>query len=374
MAAPLSAGAPYSPGVPGGGSGFAGSDPYSGYPGGDYGPDVYALDDADSSSRDRNRLIIVVVVAVAAALALLGLLWLLLSRGSGAEPSATAPTAATAPGGETAATTDNGAGSEAAAGGACAALLGVMTANDMPIEISVRLQELSNNQNAAANSAYFANINTQLQPSRDSYQQACLADISAGKEPATVRSFVTSFDNAVQTGLNVGAAVAAAGNVDPAQQQALTQAATQLEQANAALPAGSVSQSSLVGQATAPQPAAPAPDPASATPSPPSVAPEAATTEALSSGALVAPLPAATIDPFATATDPSAATTDPYATDPYATTPGTTSTTGVYDPYSYADPYATTPAATAPPADAALAAADNAADATKQPVNPTPGK
>jgi hypothetical protein len=46
----------------------------------------------------------------------------------------------------------------------------------------------------------------------------------------------------------------------------------------------------------------------------------------------------------------------------------------VYDPYRYADPYATTPAATAPPADAALAAADNAADATKQPVNPTPGK
>lgn len=382
---PASAGAPFSPGttytpdVPADPtSSFPGVAAYGAagsYAGPDFGSDLYGLDDADDESRHRRRLIIVVVVALLAALALMGLLFLLLNRNSGAQPAPPPPTAA---GAETNAEADGAADAAAAAGGACASLLQVMTANDMPIEISVRLQELSNNQNAAANSAYFANINTQLQPSRDSYQQACLDDINAGSEPATVRSFVTAFDSAVQTGLNVGAAIAAAGSVDPAQQQALTQAATQLEQANAALPAGSVSQSSLVGEAVSPQQGAgtttPAPAPTTSVPAGTSAA-GASAVDTLSSGALVAPLPAATVDPFAAGSP--AATTDPYAVDPYSTTDplgtaGTTSPEGVYDPYVYSVP--TTPAATPPPADSALAAADNAADATKQSVTPTPAK
>ena len=313
----------------------------------------------DKPATDRNRLLIIVGVAVGAGLILLALLFVLLNRTSSTAPATSVPPADTS-------SEANPAGASNSQSEACSELVGAMTQDDLPIEVAVRLQELAKNQNAAGNSTYFANISTQLTPARESYEQACLADVAAGKEPATVRTFITTFNSAVDAGVQLGSAIAAANNVTPEQQQALTEAAIQLEQATAALPAEMVSVASIMssGDVAVADPslqavsngltgegAAALADPtASATPMPASDNPVDVMAQA--------PVVAATVDPFATA--PAATPTSAPATP--------------YDPYGTAtDPYAVAPTPTAT-ADAALAAQDNAVDQSVTSTLPGAGK
>ncbi|MCB0915955.1 MAG: DUF2510 domain-containing protein [Actinobacteria bacterium] len=307
---------------------------YAGSPGGHGGQ--------EKSSTDRNRLLIIIAATFVIGLVLLGLLYFFLVRPSGAAQPTSAPAASPS------LASDEHTG-EAIQGGACERLVAAMALNDLPIEISVRLQELAKNENAAGNATYFASIGTQLTPTRDQYQDACLADIAADKEPATVRSFVTAFDTAVKQGTEIGSAVAAANAVDPAQAQALTDAATQLEQANAALPESARSDVSTAGSAA--------------------LLPFTDTVPAQSdvSDLPAVALPAATIDPFAPAAAPQVPTAttpapiDPYAADPYGSTPS---------PYSTPTP---TPTPT-PVSDSALAANDNALDESRVGTVPSAGK
>ncbi len=233
-----------------------------------------------------------------------------------------------------------------------------MAVNDLPIEISVRLQELAKNENAAGNSTYFANIGTQLTPTRDSFQETCLADIASGQEPATVRSFVNAFDAAVEQGASIGAQIAATNTVDPAQSQALTEAATQLEQANAALPNTPQSDMSTNGSAAL----VPIPE------EPPA--------QGASAALAALALPANPIDPFAPAVPIPTTTESPGLVD------GAAVPTAPYDPYG-TDPYGTdpygssvspTPAPTTPGSDAALAASDNAIDQSRTGSVPSANK
>jgi hypothetical protein len=284
----------------------------------------------DKRPVDRNRLLILIGGTVIVGIVLLLLAYFLLVRQSGSAP---APPPAATP---SLADVENT--GEAIQGGACEQLITAMAVNDLPIEVSVRLQELAKNENAAGNSTYFANIGTQLTPTRDSYQDACLADIASGKEPATVRSFVTAFDTAVEQGASIGAQVAATNRVDPAQAQALTEAATQLEQANAALPEAPSSDVSTNGAAAL----VPIPD------EPPAQG-DAAALAALS-------LPANPVDPFApgTPTPVGPATGTPTPDDPYGLSLNPTAPAVI--------PMTPTPA---PSADAALAASDNAIDQSR---------
>ncbi len=317
---------------PGGQPGFGPPAGFGGQPGFDQG----AAPAAEKSPSDRNRLLIIIGATLVIGLVLLGLLYFFLVRQSGSAP--TPPTPATPA--ATPSLSDVGSSDQAVPGGACSQLVAAMALNDLPIEISVRLQELAKNENAADHATYFASIDAQLTPTRDQYQEACLADVAAGKESATVRTFVTAFDSAVAQGSTVGSQVAASNSVDPAQAQALTDAANQLLQANAALPEAAQSDVTTSGSAAL--------LPFEAQP------PTQSDTAALAAVAV----PAETVDPFAPTTPgQSPATTS-------LTTPSSPTTTS--DPYATANPYGapttTDPYASSAPQDAALAASDNAID------------
>ena len=214
-------------------------------------------------------------------------------------------------------------------------------------DVAVRLQELATNTNAAANAEFFSTLEVDLAPTRDQYQQECLADVASGNEPSTYRSFVTSFDRAVSDGATLGSQIAATNTVDPAQARTLTDDATALQQAAAALPASSSSGSTQSGDGNV--------------------------------SAQNDPFATNTADPFATPDPFASSSVDPFATtpvDPFASTPVDPFATTTPDPYASAlntvDPFAAgnvtptplaTPSATpTTPSDGALAAADNAAD------------
>jgi hypothetical protein len=301
----------------------------------------------EKPATDRNRLLVIIGAAVVAGLLLLALLYLLLNRGSGSEPTA----GVVIPPADGSSQTTEASTSQSAA---CTELVGAYTKDDLPIEVAVRLQELAKNQNAAGNATYFANISTQLDASAQSYEQACLADVAAGKEPATVRTFITTFDSSVDAGVQLGSAIAAANTVAPEQQQALTELATQLEQATAALPASMVSTASIMttGDGLVADPTLQAVANGLSAEGAKPLVDATATAPPAGEVAPLAQLPAvgATADPFASTAPVATPTSDPYVPstiDPYSTT-----TT---------NPYAVTPTPTPTP-DAALAARDNAAD------------
>jgi hypothetical protein len=182
----------------------------------------------ETSSTQRNWPFIILGTAGVAGMLLLGLLYVW-AAGTPAVSGGSAQESGTPTLGSTA--------SQSSSDGACSALLSALSKNDLPIEMWVRLDELAKNQSADGNARFFAALNTQLKPTRGLYQQACLSEVEAGRAPTTVRTFLTAFDNAATDGAAIGGQIVAAGVVDPAQAQALGDAARELEQATSALPA-----------------------------------------------------------------------------------------------------------------------------------------
>ena len=305
---------------PGGGYGASGYDQGYGY---NYGydqgyPGAGAGEGFGEDKTLRNKMITAGLIGALAASLLGGLLWLIFGRDSSpssqpADSSATgAPTDDSQTGGSTS-------GDPVSASGACQSLVQELTAGDQPTDVAVRLQELATNTNAATNAEFFSALEVDLAPARDSYQQECLADVASGREPSTYRSFVTSFDRAVSDGATLGTQIAATNTVDPAQARTLTDDAAQLQQAAAALPTSSSSSSSQAGDGNV----------------------------TAQNDPFATSSPTTPVDPFASP----GSTVDPFASPTPTPTPPVDALAGVPSP---------TP--TSQPDDAALAAADNAAD------------